>query len=135
MEQHGERDRHVGRRRITGVDVPYRIGEPLLGVLTLIALQELLILVDVARDDIEIKALCGPWLTIHEQRQAFRARIAQPFLDGEAVAFGLRNLLALVVEEKLVIEALRRPAAQRTADFARKSYRIDEVLAGHLVVD
>src|SRR5215468_8477460 len=82
-----------------------------------------------------MEALGGLRFTVHEQRQAFRARIAQPFLDGEAIALRLRNLLALVVQEQFVIEALRRPAAERAANVAGELYRIDEVLAGHFVVD
>src|SRR5258706_7956121 len=120
---------------MAGVDVPHRIGEPLLVLLALVAFQELLILIDVARNDIEIEALRGLRFTVHEQRQAFRARIAQPFLDGEAIALRLRNLLALVVEEQFVIEPLRRAATERTANVAGELYRIDEVLAGHFVVD
>ena len=124
-----------GRRRIAGMDVPDRVHQPLLGVLPLIGFEELLVLVDVARDHVEVEPLRRLRLAIHEQRQAFRARIAQPFLDGEAVALGLGNLLALVVEEEFVVEALRRRAAERAADFARQLHRIDQILAGHLVVD
>ena len=61
--------------------------------------------------------------------------VAQPFLDGEAVALRLGNLLALLVEEQLVVEAFRRRAAERAADFAGQLHRIDQVLAGHLVID
>src|SRR6266446_6379928 len=103
---------------MASVDMPHRIGEPLLGLLALVAFQELLILIDVARNDIEMEALRGLRLPVHEQRQAFRARIAQPFLDGEAIAPRLRNLLALVIEEQFVIEARRRPATERAANVA-----------------
>jgi hypothetical protein len=78
-----------------------------------IAFEELLIVVDVARDHVEIQPLRRLRLAIHEQRQRFRRRIAQPFVDGEAVALRLRNLLALLVEEQFVVEAFRRRAAER----------------------
>ena len=135
IEQHGERDRHVGAWRCTGMDVPHRVGEALLGVLALVAFEELLILVHVARDHVEIQPLRRLRLAVHEQRQALRARIAQPFLDREAVALGLGDFLALLVQEQFVIEALGRVAAKRAADFARQLHGIDQILAGHLVID
>ena len=134
-QQHRERDRHVRLRRIAGMDVPDRIRQPLLVVLALIAVEELLVLVDVARDDVEVEPLRRLRLAIHEQRQAFGRRVAQPLVDGEAVALRLGNLLALLVEEELVVEAFRRRAAERAADLARELDRVDQVLAGHLVVD
>ena len=134
-QQHRERDRHVGLRRIAGMDVPDRIGEALPAVLPRVAVEELLIFVDVARDDVEVEPLGRLRLAVHEQRQALGAGVAQPFVDGQAVALGLGDLLALLVEEQLVVEALRRRAAERAADFAGELHRIDQVLAGHLVVD
>ena len=99
------------------------------------AVEELLVVVDVARDHVEVQPLRRLRLAIHEQRQRFRRGIAQPFVDGEPVALRLRNLLALVVEEQLVVEAFRRRAAERRADLAGQLDRIDQILAGHLVVD
>ena len=58
-----------GSRRIAGMDVPDRIAELLLAVLPLVAVEELLILVDVARDHVEIQPLRRLRLAIHEQRQ------------------------------------------------------------------
>src|SRR5664280_1622904 len=95
------------------MDVPDRIRQPLPAVLPLIAVEELLVFVDGSRDDVEIESLSRPRLAIHETRQAFRAGIAQPFVDGEAVAFRLGNLLPVLVEEEFVIEAFRRRAAGR----------------------
>ena len=112
-QQHRERDRHVGLRRLAGVDVPDRIAQPLLAVLPLIAVEELLIVVDVARDDVEVEPLRRLRLAIHEQRQALRAGVAQPLVDGQAVALGLGDFLALLVQEQLVVEAFRRRAAER----------------------
>ncbi|MEY9573216.1 hypothetical protein ABIE88_000792 [Bradyrhizobium diazoefficiens] len=74
-------------------------------------------------------------LAIHEQRQRFRRGVAQPFVDGEAVALRLRDLLALLVEEELVVEAFGRRGAERPGDRAGELQGIDQVLAGHLVVD
>ena len=124
-----------GLRRIAGMDMPDRIAEPLLAVLALIAVEELEILVDVARDHVEIEPLRRLRLAIHEQRQRFRRGIAQPFLDGQAVALRLGNLLALLVEKQFVIEAFRRRAADGAIDLARQLHRIDQILAGHLVID
>src|SRR5262245_21248515 len=100
------------------MDMPDRIGKFLLSILPLIGFEILLILVDVARDDIEIEPLRRLWLAIHEQRQRLRRGVAQPFVDGEPVALRLRDLLTLVVEEELVVEALGRVGAERTADLA-----------------
>ena len=99
------------------------------------AFEELLVVVDVARDHVEIQPLGRLRLAIHEQRQRFRRGIAQPFVDGQPVALRLRNLLALVVEEQFVIETFRRQAAERRADLARQFDGIDQVLAGHFIVD
>ena len=134
-QQHRERDRHVGLGRIAGMDMPDRIAEPLLDVLPLVAVEKLLVVVDLPRDHVEVEPLRRLRLAVHEQRQRLRRRIAQPFVDGEAVALRLGNLLALLVEEELVVEAFRRRAAERAADFARELDRVDQVLAGHLVVD
>ena len=105
------------------------------GALALVGFEELLVLVDVARDDVEIEPLGRLRLAIHEQRQAFRAGVAQPFLDGQPVAFRLGDFLAVLVEEQLVVKAFRRQAAERAADFARQLDRVDQILAGHFVVD
>ena len=88
-EQHRKRDRHLGRRRRTRVNVPDRIGQALTHVLALIRFQELLILVGMTRDYVEVQPFRRLRLAIHEQRQAFRAGVAQPLLDGQAVALRL----------------------------------------------
>jgi hypothetical protein len=51
------------------MDVPDRIGEPLPEVLPFVGFQELLVLVDVARNDVEIEPLCRLRLAVHEQRE------------------------------------------------------------------
>src|SRR5712692_7937414 len=117
------------------MDVPDRIRQPLPLVLPRVGFEKLLILVDGAGNDVEVEALGRLRLAIHEERKTFRARVAQPFLDGESVALGLRNLLALFVEEEFVVESLRRAGAERATDFAGEFYRIDQILAGHFVID
>ena len=117
------------------MNVPDGISEPLLPRLTRKSVEKGEIVVDVARDHVEVQTLRRRRLLIHELREALGARIGQPFLDGEPIALRLRNLLPLGVEEKLVVEALGRLAAQRAHDGAGQLDRIDEVLAGHLVID
>src|SRR4051812_2454703 len=112
------------------MDVPDRIDQALALVLTLISLQMLMILVDMARDDVEIEPLGRLRLAIHEERQALGPGIAQPFVDGEPVAARLGDLLAVLVEEELVVEAFRRRSAERAADLARELDRVDQILAG-----
>src|SRR5262249_9845360 len=109
------------------MDVPDRVGETLLRVLPLLAVDKLLIFIDVPRDHVEMQALRRLRLAIHEERERFRARIAQPFLDREAIAFRLRDLLALLVEEELVVEAFRLRAAERAADLAGELHRVDQI--------
>ena len=134
-QQHLEGHGHVGRRRMAGMNVPDRIGELLPRVLPRKRFEKLLVVVDVARDHVEIQPLCRLRLAVHEQRQRFRRRIAQPLVDGEPVALRLRNLLAVLVEEQLVVKSFRRRAAEYAADLARQLYGIDQILAGHFVVD
>ena len=134
-QQELERDRHIGLRRMPGMNVPDRIAELLARVLARKAFEELLVVVDIARDHVEVEPLGRFRLAVHEQRQRFRRGIAQPFVDGEAIALRLRNLLALLVQKKLVVETFRRRAVERRADFSGKLDRIDQVLAGHFIID
>src|SRR3546814_16941219 len=59
------------------------------------------------------------WLAKREESQAFLAAIAQPFLDRQAIALRLRNLLALLVEEHLIDQSLGLAPAERLGDLAR----------------
>src|SRR5947209_8037690 len=119
---------------MAGVNMPDRIGELLLGVLARKTVEELLVVVDIAGDHVEVQPLRRLGLAIHEQRQRFRRRIAQPFADGEAIALRFGNLLAPLVEEQFVIEAFGRCAAERGANPARQLDRIDQVLASHFII-
>src|SRR5580698_8371119 len=99
-----------------GMNVPHRITELLASILTRKTFEELLIVVDIARDHVEVEPLGRLRLAVHEQRQRFRRRIAQPLVDGEPIALRLRNLLALFVQEKFVVETFWRQATERGAD-------------------
>src|SRR3546814_13260918 len=75
------------------------------------------------------------WLAKREESQAFLAAIAQPFLDRQAIALRLRNLLALLVEEHLIDQSLGLAPAERLGDLARLDAAVGQVLAIHLVLD
>ena len=68
------------------------------------------------RNDLEIEALRLTRLHVHEQREALGRAVAQPFVDGEAVALRLRDLLPLLVEEEFVVEPLGRLGAEGARD-------------------
>ncbi len=72
---------------------------------------------------------------VHVERQALRRAVIQPLFDGEAVALGLGDLLPLGIEEQFVIEAGGRIAAQRAHDLARQDHAVDQILAGHFIID
>ena len=76
------------------------------------------IFVDRARDHVEIEPLRLFRALIHIKREALGARVAQPLLDGQPVAARLRNLLALLVEKELVVEAFRLLRPEDAADLA-----------------
>ena len=117
------------------MDMPDRIAEPQVRRLSGIGGEKREILVDRLRDDVEIEALRRLRLLVHVERQALRRGVGEPLLDGDAVPLGLRDLLRVLVEEQFVVEAFRRLAAEHLADPARELHRIDQVLAGHFVVD
>src|ERR1700730_14086075 len=117
------------------MDMPDRVRQTLLEVLPFVGLQKLLVFVDVARNDVKVEALGGLRLAIHEQRKRLVRRVAERFVYSQSVAIGPGDLLALLVQKELVNEALRRRAVERAADLTRKLDRIDQILAGHLVVD
>ena len=71
---------------------------------------------------------------VHEKRQAFPGRVAQPFLHRQAVSLGLGNLLAILVEKQLIGEAGGRGVTEDAADLPRQPDRIDQILARHLVI-
>src|SRR6476646_3599116 len=93
------------------------------------------ILIDGARDHIEIEALRLPRALIHIKPEALGTRISEPLIDGEAIAAGLGAFLALPVAKELVIEAFRLLRAEDAADMARQAHRVDQVLPRHLIID
>src|SRR3546814_1419922 len=69
------------------------------------------------------------------ESEALVGAVGQPLIEAEAVAFRLGDLLAVFVEEHLVVEAFGRAAAEHARDFRRLGDRIDQILARHLVID
>ena len=116
VQEERERDRHLDHRRLAAMDVPDGIAETLLPFLARIGRQELVVLVDGARNDVEIELLGLARSLEHVECQALGRRIGQPLVDRQAVALRLRDLLAVLVEEQLVDEVLRRAAAEDLAD-------------------
>src|SRR5262249_21677262 len=97
----------------------HRVAELLLDRLVRIVAAGLPIFVDGARDDADVQALRALGLTIDvESKARFRA-VAQPFLEAEPIALRLGDLLALLVEEHFIVEALGRAAAEDARDLPR----------------
>jgi hypothetical protein len=116
VEQKRKADRQLRVRHVAGVDVVDGIAEPLVPGLRGIGGKELLIFVDRPRDDAEGKLLGALGLAVDVESQAFGRAIGQPFVDGDAVALCFGDLLAILVQEQLVIEPFGRAAAQDAAD-------------------
>ena len=115
--------------------MPDRIHQARLRILRRVLLQEGQVIVHLPRDHVEIELLRLAWLAEHEQPEAVRRPIGEPLVDGQPVALGLGDLLAPVVQEELVVEPVRRQAAERLGDLARELHAVDQVLARHLVID
>ena len=117
VQQQREADRHPRRRHLARMDVVDRVAEALLPFLPRIGGEELLIFVDRLGDDAEAQLLRLPRVAVDVEGEALLRRVGQPFVDGDAVALGLRDLLAILVEEHLVVEALGRAAPRMRAIF------------------
>eukprot|EP01136_Pigoraptor_vietnamica_P045843 Opistho-1_new@24326 len=117
------------------MDVVDRIAELLLDRLVRIIAAELPVIVHRARDHAHVQRLGLLGLAIDIESEGLVGAIGQPLIEAQAIALGLRDLLALLVEEHLVVEALGRAAAHHARDLARLDHRIDQVLARHLVID
>src|SRR3954447_8832192 len=113
----------------------HRVAELLLERLVQIIAAELHIFVDRAGYHTNVQALRLARLAIDVEGEALLAPVAQPLLEAESVALRLGDLLALFVEEHLVIEALGRAATEDARDLARLGDAVDQILARHLVVD
>src|SRR5687767_10732663 len=101
------------------MDMVHRVAQLLLDWLVRVIAAELIIFVDRARDDADVQALGLARLAIGEEGQAFLIAVGQPILEAEAIALRLGNLLALLVEEHLVVETLGRSAAEHARNRAR----------------
>ena len=117
------------------MNVPDRIVERLGAVLFGVFFQMRPVFVDGLRDDVEIEFLRRFRILEHVERQALRRGVGEPLLDGDAVALGLGDLLAVLVEKQLVVEARRRLAAQRLDHPVRQANGFGEVFPGHFIVD
>ena len=117
------------------MDVMDRIAEPLLDRLLGPSPAKLPIVVDRAGHEPEVQALGLARLAPQIEFEAALPAIGQPFVQGQAIALGLADLLALFVEEHLVVEAFGRAAAEHPSDLARLDGRIDQILACHFIVD
>src|SRR3569623_1645746 len=113
----------------------HRIAELLLYRLLRIVSAELPIFVDRAGDDADMQALRALRRAIDVEGEARLAAVAEPLLKAESVALRLRDLLAFFVEEHLVIESFGRLPAEDSSDLAGLDHAVDQVLAGHFIVD
>src|SRR4029453_15302061 len=95
-------------------------GKLLSRVLPFKPIEKLIVLVDVARNDVEVEPLGGFRLPVHEQGKAFRSGVARPFLDCQPVAFRLGDFLAFFIKEKLIVKSLRSSATERATDLTGK---------------
>src|SRR5689334_23881246 len=82
------------------MNMPDRIRKPLSTVLTFVAVEKLIVFINVARNDIEVESLCRFRFAIHEERETLGARVTEPFFNCQSIAFRLRYLLALFVDRK-----------------------------------
>ncbi len=123
---------------MAAVDVPDRIVQlsvvSAFGLLPVEAVELLQIFVGGLGDHVEIQPLGRLRRLLHVVGEALGRAVAQPLLHGQAVALGLGDLLVVLVHEELVVEALRRLAAQDPADPVGDLHRVHQVLARHLVV-
>ena len=117
------------------MDVPGRVLEAVRLGLALVLVEPGDVLVDFLGDDVEVEALGSLGLLEHEERKAFRCGVGEPLLDRDAIALGLGDLLALVVEEQLVDEVHRRLDSQGLAYLRVERLVRQVILAKHLEVD
>src|SRR5690606_20189075 len=83
----------------------------------------------------DVEALGALRLAKEIEAEALLGAIGQPLVDRQAVALGLGNLLAVLVEEQLVDHVLGHAPAERADDAAGLGDAVGQVLAAHLVVD
>src|SRR6266567_5013209 len=84
---------------------------------------------------IKIQALRRARFLEHEERETLLWGVGQPFVNGEPVAFRLRNFLSIFIEEEFIGEGFGRLAAQDSHDLRRQLDRRNKILARHFVID
>src|SRR6478609_18952 len=107
------------------MDVPDRVHQLRVLLLSRVGREVPDIFIDGARDHVDIKPLRLARTLIHVKTETLGARIGEPFLNGETVAARLGDLLALLVEKELVNEAFWLLRAEDAADVARQAHGID----------
>src|SRR5262249_42025455 len=113
-------NRYVYFWRLARMNVPNRIGKLLPRILPFKTVEKLIVLVNVTRNDVKVESLGCLAVAGHEQWKTFGIGVAQPFLDSQSIAFRLGYLLAILVEEQLIIKSFRRSSAERIANLARQ---------------
>ena len=134
VEEQAEGDRQLASRHVAVVQVMHRVAEPLVRILILPVGAELVVVVHRTRDhaDMQLLGALGVGEDVEGERGV--AAIGQPLVDRQAVALGLRDLLALLVQEQLVDQPLRLAPAQHLGDLAGLDTAVGQVLAVHLIV-
>ena len=84
------------------MNVPHRVLHLGCAILITDLCAMLVIFIDCLWNDVKMQPLGPLWLIIHEQRQRFGAAISQPLINGQAIALGFGNLLAIRVKKQLV---------------------------------
>ena len=136
VQKDGIGEMRFGPGRRAAVDMEGRVLEKLGGLVLGGELLEVAeVVVDAARDHVEMKPFRLARGIVHEKREAFGRRVGQPFLHRQAIAAGFRDLLAVLIQEQFVGHALGWAAAEDAADLRGQGHRIDQVLARHLIID
>ncbi len=115
--------------------VPRRIAELLFNRLVRNITAELPIFIHRARDNADMQLLGALGIGVDVMAKAFLAAIGQPFLNRQAIALRLGNLLAVGVEEQLVNQPFRLAPTKHLGDAARLDAGIGQILAVHFIVD
>ena len=113
-----------GFRWRSGVNVPYRIAKPLRPSLVGVGFEKPEIVVDRARNDVEIKSLRRCRLLEHEQGETLRTSVSQPLSNRKAVALRFRDFLAVLVKEELVVKSGGRLRPQNPRNPRRQLDRV-----------
>ncbi len=135
VQEQREADRQNLCRRLAFVDMVHRVAELLFDRLFRVTAEEICIILDGARDHVVMQALGLARALEHVEREAFGRAVIQPLFDGQAIALGLADLGAFAIKEQLVIEAGGWVAAEHADDLAGEHDAVDQILAGHFIID